>query len=585
MGLFDKSGQHFDKSGQPLDADYEHVAPMASESDDLIASVEKIIDKAKRSGMGDALLKDVDEEALHIAEWLKITKRQSMMLSLFLNFSYSDRIEIGEISRYLECSPVRLMRYQADIDELVNRCMLFYDFDRCSYRLSKQLYASLAKKTVFQPFKIDCSSYVEFYETLSKLFECLKNDEFTSEMLSRNIDRLLEGSKNLDFVKNIIAYDLADSKFSPDRTRLLFFCYNFIFRGKRSIKPDDFYDDSFWHGTANILIPKIFQTSVFFRKHILENCNDGGYIAGDKFKFTEDAKNKLFTGIDVFIETQDAGMLSCSKIEKKELFFNVKEKRQLDELSGLIKEENFCKIKERLAQKGMRQGFAALFYGAPGTGKTESVMQLARETERNIQQVSLSGIKSMWVGESEKNIQDVFDRYRHCVRLSRTAPILLFNEADGIFGVRCRSAERAADKSENTIQNIILQEMERLEGIMIATTNLTENLDKAFERRFLYKIKFNAPCIDAKCKIWKSMIPELDDKNAAELSEAYDFTGGQIENIARKMTVNEILSGSKNEPEKDRNCDNASCIMRSIRHLCDYERIEGYGRCKNKFGF
>lgn len=196
MGLFDKSGQHFDKSGQPLDADYEHVAPMASESDDLIASVEKIVEKAKRSGMGDALLKDVDEEALHIAEWLKITQRQSVMLSLFLNFSYSDRIEIGEISRYLECSPVRLMRYQADIDELVNRCMLFYDFDRCSYRLSKQLYASLTNKTVFQPFKIDCSSYVEFYETLSKLFECLKNDEFTSEMLSHNIDRLLEGSKN-----------------------------------------------------------------------------------------------------------------------------------------------------------------------------------------------------------------------------------------------------------------------------------------------------------------------------------------------------------------------------------------------------
>ena len=99
------------------------------------------------------------------------------------------------------------------------------------------------------------------------------------------------------------------------------------------------------------------------------------------------------------------------------------------------------------------------------------------------------------------------------------------------------------DKMENSIHNIILQEMETMEGIMIATTNLTSNLDDAFERRFLYKIKFERPTVEAKQFIWKSMIPTLSDTFAYTLAKEYDLSGGQIENIARKRTVELILSG------------------------------------------
>lgn len=113
----------------------------------------------------------------------------------------------------------------------------------------------------------------------------------------------------------------------------------------------------------------------------------------------------------------------------------------------------------------------------------------------------------MWVGESEKNIKAIFDRYREHVKNSKVAPILLFNEADAVIGKRREGAEKAVDKMENSIQNIILQEMETLDGIMIATTNLEQNMDKAFERRFLYKIKFNKPSVEARMNIWRSMIP------------------------------------------------------------------------------
>ena len=136
----------------------------------------------------------------------------------------------------------------------------------------------------------------------------------------------------------------------------------------------------------------------------------------------------------------------------------------------------------------MRKGFACLFYGAPGTGKTETVLQLARKTGRALMQVNISTIKDKYVGESEKNIKNLFDRYRQLVESEPIAPILFFNEADAIFNKRSENTERADDKMENARQNIFLQGMETLEGILIATTNLTSNLDSAFERRFIYKV-------------------------------------------------------------------------------------------------
>ena len=96
------------------------------------------------------------------------------------------------------------------------------------------------------------------------------------------------------------------------------------------------------------------------------------------------------------------------------------------------------------------------------------------------------------------------------VKRSKIAPILLFNEAD---------------------------------GIMIATTNLQQNLDKAFERRFLYKIRFDKPTAEARACIWREMIPDIDNSVVSALSEKYDFSGGQIENIARKYSINSILHG------------------------------------------
>ena len=269
-----------------------------------------------------------------------------------------------------------------------------------------------------------------------------------------------------------------------------------------------------------------------------------GMVSSNNFELTPYVRKELLNGVVAETkQSQHKALTSCDSITAKELFYNPKEERSLSQLVSLLQPEKFASVCDRLEQKGMRRGFACLFYGGPGTGKTETVLQLARQTGRDLMQVDLANIRSKWVGESEKNIKAIFDTYRHFVKNCERTPILFFNEADAVISKRNEGVERAVDKMENSIQNIILQEIENLEGILIATTNLTSNMDSAFERRFLYKIEFKKPSAEAKRAIWQTMIPSLSAEDAAVLAARYDFSGGQIENVARKHAVEEVLWG------------------------------------------
>lgn len=196
----------------------------------------------------------------------------------------------------------------------------------------------------------------------------------------------------------------------------------------------------------------------------------------------------------------------------------------------------------------MRTCFNCLFFGAPGTGKTETAFQIARISGRDILPIDISATKSCWFGESEKTIRRVFIEYQHKVKRAEKnnlpVPILLLNEADAIINKRKDTFTSGVAQTENAIQNIILEELEKLNGIMIATTNLIENIDKAFERRFIYKIEFQKPGIEIRQLIWKSLIPELSENESFELAASFELSGGQMENVARRHTINGILSGN-----------------------------------------
>ena len=305
----------------------------------------------------------------------------------------------------------------------------------------------------------------------------------------------------------------------------------------------------------------------------MQSINNDGLGSSEAFELTSYVREELLQGLNIVCKKRRSSRhtIPHTSIVAKELFYNPREERSLSQLRSLLEPEQFDSICSRLEEKGLRRGFACLFYGAPGTGKTETVLQLARQTGRDLMQVNVAEIKSMWVGESEKNIKALFDRYRKMVKESEHAPILFFNEADAIINKRSENAERSVDKMENSMQNIILQEIENLEGILIATTNLTKNMDSAFERRFLYKIEFEQPSAEAKRAIWRSMLPSLSDDEALLLAGKYNFSGGQIENITRKQAVEEILTGESTD-------------INRLMELCDEEFLEK-NQTRRRVGF
>jgi SpoVK/Ycf46/Vps4 family AAA+-type ATPase len=287
------------------------------------------------------------------------------------------------------------------------------------------------------------------------------------------------------------------------------------------------------------------------RLSLIENASLDG-LGDDKFfALTQKAKDDLLG--DIAAKTingkKPKGWMSWQDIKPKELIYNEAERDKVLKLQKLLDKDQFHHVISRLEASNMRLGFACLFSGGPGNGKTEQVLQIARLTERDIVKVDISATKTKWFGESEKLIKDVFDRYRGLVKSARkndeNVPILFFNEADGIFSKRqtISGDHNGPAQTENAIQNIILDELENLDGILIATTNLTKNLDDAFERRFLYKIEFSKPDKESRKAIWKTLVDGLSDDDAGLLANEYDFSGGEIENIARKRAVDVVITG------------------------------------------
>ncbi len=267
-------------------------------------------------------------------------------------------------------------------------------------------------------------------------------------------------------------------------------------------------------------------------------------------KLTEKAFD-LLTECDIKLFNKDLdkkkkeNVILPGNVPFRKLIYSDNEAHQLELLQTLLEEDNLRTTQERLVQKALPKGVTALLHGAPGTGKTESVLQIAKATNREIMKVDISASRSMWFGESEKIIKQVFKDYKSYAKKQRLTPILFFNEADAIIAKRKEANSSNVSDTENRIQNILLEEIENFEGILIATTNLATNMDTAFERRFLFKIEFRKPSITAKSEIWKSKIPQLSEEDCELLASQFDFSGGQIDNIVRKNEINEIIYGNK----------------------------------------
>lgn len=536
------------------------------------ANMERVVELATTTHLGEAFNSAAQPYLAYIAERMSLTEKQALLLSLFLEKSSCRYIPMSDLAEMLECRTIRIISLMSEVDTLVARGLVRRrkeSNEAIYYRMPMDVVTAFKDNEVYTPESTMGLSPEKFFDAMAKIFD----DYESGDNIMQKLDSLVGENPQLEFCKAATtALDLNDGD-----ERLLFyvFCNRFVNENDDMIGEHDWED--FYESKSALRIIRgnlRRQVNTLQCEGIIENCNSDGMADPSFFKLTDKAKEMLFKELKIAEQQTKSQkeLLKHDSFAEKRLFYNPREGKQIEQLSELLMPEKFASVQQRLEENGMRKGFACLFYGSPGTGKTETVYQLARRTQRDLMVIDISQIKSCWVGESEKNIKKAFDRYRNYVKQCDRAPILLFNEADAVLGIRQEGAQRAVEKMENSIQNIILQEMEQLDGIMIATTNLTQNLDKAFERRFIYKIEFARPSLEVKRSIWQSMIPSLATPLAEQLAAEYDFSGGQIENIARKRTVELILSGEEPAPEK-------------LRAICRAEQLANGGTSRHRIGF
>jgi len=279
--------------------------------------------------------------------------------------------------------------------------------------------------------------------------------------------------------------------------------------------------------------------------------------------------------LDSLIKEQQIFELLDAKTTLDDVILN-KETKQI--LNTILKQMD-KKVQNLLKQWKIKQTkkieAKILFYGYPGTGKTMTAMSLAKSLKRPILSLDCSKILSMYVGESEKNVRKIFDDFQEISSKSKSEPILLLNEADQFLGNRSTNANSSADKMHNQMQNIFLEQIERFEGVLIATTNLLENIDSAFSRRFNYKVEFKKPTFNQRIELWKKMLPqqaEYEKEFNIEALAKYELTGGQI-NLIIKNTAYKVAIK-----------DNPIFTMQDFIEEINREKISAFGEHK-EIGF
>lgn len=175
------------------------------------------------------------------------------------------------------------------------------------------------------------------------------------------------------------------------------------------------------------------------------------------------------------------------------------------------------------------RGVSMLFAGPPGTGKTMAAQVLAKELNLELYKVDLSGVLSKYIGETQKNLRDIFDE----VHKSRS--ILFFDEADVLFGKRVNVTD-SRDISANAQTAYLLQKIEEYDGITILATNLLQNFDDAYKRRIKYIVQFTFPQEGQRRQLWEQVFPGQmplsEDLDREFLASNFELSGAAIKNIA-----------------------------------------------------
>ena len=232
-----------------------------------------------------------------------------------------------------------------------------------------------------------------------------------------------------------------------------------------------------------------------------------------------------------------------TELEDADLILDKNTRLQLTELQNWVKHREAL-MNDWNLKRWVKPGYRALFHGPPGTGKTLAAMMLGKNTQRDVFRIDLSMVVSKYIGETEKNLSQLFERAQS------KDWILFFDEADALFGKRT-SVRDAHDKYANQEVAYLLQKIESHDGLVILASNFKTNIDEAFIRRFQAVIYFPPPTPSERFTLWKKTLPLKkgfkipSDEELQAIARKHEITGAGIVNVVQYCALDSVAAGSK----------------------------------------
>lgn len=541
---------------------------------DLVA---RIVKAAEGSALSSPFLNYVKPFLDLFCSRQQLDAMEGLILAIIIDNTVEGGTSYRDVGRFLHCTHIDVLKLLPVFKSLNEKRLIEVsrDFGRhMDYEPVEDLIKAYRDNKPYFPPSLKADNDEGLLTSVFDLNFSISQNNLSRDDYESKMENVMAANKDLPIMRHVNGYNLPDAGYNAV---VLHLCCLLYFDNERDhdLRSMAFiFDEGSGRNHFIHLMKK--GNGPLFKKGIVQFASTkDGLVDTSEFRLTDNAVHNLLPGYKPkgMSAMRLASVIMPEKIVEKKLFYSEDVQEQVARLAGLLDKRNFTEVQKRLVENNFRKGFCCLFYGGPGTGKTALAQELARSTGRKLVRIDLSSVRNMYVGQSEKNVQAIFSGYMAMLANEEDAPILLLNEADGLLTKRNTKGTDGVDKMENTMQNLLLQNMEEFEGIMIATTNLVSNMDKAFERRFLYKIKFPQPDAGVRGEIWHSMMPELSASAVSELAQKYPFSGGQIENIARKSIVDSILYGIDEAKKLD-----------NIDGYCRHELI-GRKKAKRPIGF
>lgn len=547
----------------------------------MLSAVQSISEEVKEKPFNQSLVQSLVSITKPVADFFNLTAEETIVLCYFIDANLKDQIVNKEsIITHFGKDITAL----ADIDEIIeslNNKKLIFLTNR-SRRFTRQfkfvhlnpkVLAAMAEGDVSLLGLRECTSFGDFLLEVNDLIVMRNNEHISTIELQEEINQLMMKCKSLREIKWLkkqkklkgldllvflnICVEQCDGEEEVDIDKMISEVIDVPtdrIKYKQSIKSDHclLFKENY-----------VVQTGAFFGMANLVQLSD--HTLEQLMQYLKSETKKDFN-------PRMGNLINCEKIDNETLYYNDRECKQIETLKTALEEKNYKSLLDRMRKNNLVPGFTILLYGLPGTGKTATVKSLAKATGRHIFMVDIPKINSKWVGESEKNLSHLFDEYRRAKKLFSQHPILLFNEADAILGKRINT-NSSVDKMNNSLQNILLQELEDFEGIFVATTNLADHLDGAFDRRLLYKIEFKNPEQEVRLSIIKNSFPELNYQVIDKINQNFQLTGGQITNIRKKLLVKGLLEPLFNsEEEVFALCEEENALCNHNRPMIGFHR-------------